>query len=125
MARLLGAGTRAVQADRLRAARALAAATGAVVVLKGFRTIVAEPSGRAAVSPTGNPGMASGGTGDVLAGLCGALLGSGIPAAAAARAAAWVHGAAGDLVAARLGQRGLIASDLGEGMGRIWAGWGR
>jgi NAD(P)H-hydrate epimerase len=96
-----------------------------VVVLKGALTVVAAPEGVPAVIPTGNPGMASGGTGDVLAGLCGALLAGGRPAADAARVAAWVHGAAGDLTAARVGQRGLLASDLGEAIGQVWARWSR
>jgi NAD(P)H-hydrate epimerase len=115
----------AVQADRVGLARARAEAWRAVVVLKGARTVVAAPGRLPAVIPTGNAGLATGGTGDVLAGLCGALLAAGLPAADAARAGAWVHGAAGDLVAARLGQRGLVAGDLGEAIGLVWARWER
>jgi NAD(P)H-hydrate epimerase len=114
-----------VQADRLGLAAEKARAWRCVVVLKGARTVVADPAGPPAVIPTGNPGMATGGTGDVLAGLCGALLASGLAAPAAAQAAAWVHGAAGDLAARRLGQRGLLAGDLGDALGEVWAGWGR
>jgi NAD(P)H-hydrate epimerase len=125
LARLCGRSVEAVQADRLGVAVECARAWRAVVVLKGAGTVVAAPEGIPAVIPTGNPGMASGGTGDVLAGLCGALLAGGAPAAEAAQVAAWVHGAAGDLVAARLGQRGLLASDLGEAIGQVWARWGR
>jgi NAD(P)H-hydrate epimerase len=69
--------------------------------------------------------MASGGTGDVLAGLAGALLAGGLPAFDAARAAAYVHGMAGDLVARRMGQRGLLASDLADALGEVWRAWGR
>jgi NAD(P)H-hydrate repair Nnr-like enzyme with NAD(P)H-hydrate dehydratase domain len=61
----------------------------------------------------------------VLAGLCGALLASGLAPGAAGRVGAWVHGRAGDLVARRVGQRGLVASDLGEGIGQVWAEWQR
>jgi NAD(P)H-hydrate epimerase len=125
MARLCGVTGAEVQADRVGLARARAAAWGAVVVLKGARTVVAEPGRPAAIIPTGNPGMATGGSGDVLAGLAGALLGSGLPAGDAARAAAWVHGRAGDLAALRLGQRGLLAGDLADALGAVWAEWGR
>ncbi len=125
LARLTHRTIEEVQADRLGLAAAMARAWKAVLVLKGARTVVADPAGPPAVIPTGNPGLATGGTGDVLAGLTGALLAGGLPAAAAARAAAWVHGAAGDLAARRLGQRGLLAGDLGEALGQVWAGWGR
>jgi NAD(P)H-hydrate epimerase len=125
MARLCGLTVEAVQADRIALAAAQARAWRAVVLLKGARTVVAGPEGAPALVPTGNAGLATGGTGDVLAGLCGALLAGGLTAPAAARVAAWVHGAAGDLVAARLGQRGLLASDLGEAIGQVWARWGR
>jgi len=125
MARLCQRTIEEVQADRLGLAAEKARAWRSVVVLKGARTVVADPAGPPAVVPTGNAGMATGGTGDVLAGLCGALLASGLAPVAAAQVAAWVHGAAGDLVARRLGQRGLLASDLGDAIGQVWAGWGR
>jgi NAD(P)H-hydrate epimerase len=110
-ARLLGVDTAAVQDDRVAAARRLAADTSAVVVLKGARTIVAEPDGRATINPTGNPGMGTGGAGDVLTGVIGALLAQGVRAADAARLGVYVHGRAGDLAAAR-GQRGVVAGDI-------------
>jgi NAD(P)H-hydrate epimerase len=125
MARLCATTIAEVQADRIGVAAARARAWGATVVLKGARTVVADPEGPPAVIPTGNPGLATGGTGDVLAGLCGALLAGGLPPGAAARAAAWVHGRAGDLAARRLGERGLLAGDLGEAIGEVWAGWRR
>ena len=96
-----------------------------MVVLKGARTVVADPEGAAALIPTGNPGLATGGTGDVLAGLVGALVAGGIRPASSARAAAWVHGRAGDLAAARLGERGLLASDVADALGAVWAEWKR
>jgi len=94
-------------------------------VLKGARTVVAAPGTPAAVIPTGNPGMASGGTGDVLAGLVGALLAGGLPPFDAARAGAWAHGRAGDLAARRLGHRGLLAADLADALGEVWVEWER
>jgi hydroxyethylthiazole kinase-like uncharacterized protein yjeF len=111
MARLLNTTTADVQGRRLDVARALSVQTGAHVVLKGQRTLVADPSGRVAVNPTGNPGMATGGTGDVLAGLTGASLARHDPWLAAI-AAVFVHGRAGDLAAARLGDASVLAGDV-------------
>jgi NAD(P)H-hydrate epimerase len=111
MARLLGLRTSEVQHDRPGAAVALARETGAVVILKGERTVVAEPSGRAAVAGTGNPGMATGGTGDVLAGVVGSLLAR-HGALLSATAAAFVHGQAGDIAARERGEEGLTAGDV-------------
>src|SRR5947199_202151 len=112
MARLLGADTARVQADRLGAARAFACAERVVVVLKGARTIVAAPDGAGAICPAGNPGMASGGTGDVLAGVIGGLMAQGLAPYAAASLGVFAHGASGDAVAARQGEVGLLAGDL-------------
>lgn len=112
MARLVGSDTAAVQRRRLDVARDLAAGGRAVVVLKGYRTVVAEPGGRAAVNPTGNPGMATGGTGDVLSGVLGALLARRLEPWTAATAGVYVHGLAGDIAAGRLGQESLLAGDL-------------
>jgi ADP-dependent NAD(P)H-hydrate dehydratase / NAD(P)H-hydrate epimerase len=111
MSRLAGVGTAEVQERRLETARDAARTTGALVVLKGHRTLVADPSGRAAVNPTGNPGLATGGTGDVLAGVLGALLAR-EEAWTAATAAVFVHGRAGDLAARQRGETGLVAGDL-------------
>ena len=110
--RLLGLDAASVNADRLASARALADRSGAVVVLKGFRTVLADPSGRTAVVLSGNPGMASGGTGDVLTGIAGALLARGLSAWDAAAAATFLHGAAGDLAVESLGEEALVASDV-------------
>lgn len=92
-------------------ARRLAAAIDAVVVLKGAGTLIAAAE-RDWRNETGNPGMATAGTGDVLSGVAAALLGQGLPPQAAARLAAWVHGRAGDAAAADLGQTALTARDL-------------
>jgi NAD(P)H-hydrate epimerase len=83
-----------------------------VVVLKGARTIIAEPGGRALVNPTGNPGMGTGGTGDVLTGVVGALLAQGLEPFDAAALGAYVHGLAGDLARDARGEIGLNAGDL-------------
>jgi NAD(P)H-hydrate epimerase len=125
MARLCGVSIAEVQADRIGLSRARAEAWGCTVVLKGARTVVAHPGRPASVVPTGNPGMATGGTGDVLAGLVGALLAGGLDPFDAARAAAWVHGRAGDLAAAIHGERGLLAGDLAEHLGAVWVEWER
>jgi hydroxyethylthiazole kinase-like uncharacterized protein yjeF len=112
MARLIGATVEEVQRRRVETAGALANETGAVVVLKGQRTLVARPHGSVAVNPTGNAGMATGGTGDVLAGMIGALLARGAEAWAAACAGVFLHGAAGDVGAERMGQESLLAMDV-------------
>ncbi len=125
MARLCGTTSEEVQSDRVGMAAAKARAWKATVVLKGARTVVADPDGPPAIVPCGNPGLATGGTGDVLAGLCGALLAGGFPPEAAGRVAAFVHGRAGDLAARRFGERGLLAGDLGESIGAVWAEWRR
>lgn len=113
MGRLLGTDTKTVQADRRTAAETAAKTYGCVVLLKGARTLIASPDGRLAVNLTSNPGMATGGAGDVLTGLTAALVGSDIAAFEAACAAAYLHGLAGDLAAAKQGgPAGLIATDL-------------
>ncbi len=112
MGQLTGLSAGDVQRRRLELARALAEECGAIVVLKGQRTLIAEPGGRVAVNPTGNPGLATAGTGDVLAGLVGALLARGCSAWDAACAAVYLHGLAGDCAAERVGQESLMAGDL-------------
>jgi ADP-dependent NAD(P)H-hydrate dehydratase / NAD(P)H-hydrate epimerase len=110
-ARLLGLSTASVQADRYAAAQLLARQREAVVVLKGNGSLVCAPSGELHVVDAGNPGMASGGMGDVLTGIIAALLAQGLDAFAAARLGALLHAEAGDR-AAQAGQRGLLASDV-------------
>jgi NAD(P)H-hydrate epimerase len=115
-ARLLGRTISEVQADRIGSARRLAADSGAVVALKGARTVVADPDGRVTLNPTGNPGMATGGTGDVLTGVAGGFLAQGVAPAAALSAAVYLHGLAGDLAAATRGEAGLVAGDVAEAL---------
>jgi ADP-dependent NAD(P)H-hydrate dehydratase / NAD(P)H-hydrate epimerase len=119
-ARLLDRSTADVQRDRVAAARALAAERNAVAVLKGSRTVVAHPDGRVSINPTGNPGMGTAGSGDVLSGVIGALLAGGMSPWDAARAAVFVHGRAGDLAAAELGPRGLLARDIAARLPRAF-----
>jgi hydroxyethylthiazole kinase-like uncharacterized protein yjeF len=112
LARLRHTTTGQIQADRLTAARETAQAYRAVVVLKGAHTVIAEPEGMLTINPTGNPGMATAGTGDVLSGMIGAFLGQEYAPGLAARLAVYVHGFAGDMAAATLGQRSMTAGDL-------------
>ena len=100
--------------DRLGAARDFARRHRCVLVLKGHRTITAAPDGRALVNTTGNSGMAKGGSGDVLSGVILALLGRGMDPFLAAAAGVYLHGLAGDLCAARLGEWGMLPTDLVE-----------
>jgi len=114
MARLTGQSAAAIQSDRLAVARAAATRYAAVVVLKGARTVVAAPDGRAWINLSGNAGLAAGGTGDVLAGIIASLLGQGYAPEDAATLGVFLHGHAADRIAARRGMIGLIASDLIE-----------
>jgi NAD(P)H-hydrate epimerase len=115
-AHLLGTAASAVQADRVASARTLAVRSGAVVVLKGARSVIAVPAGEVWINPTGGPGLGSGGTGDVLAGVIGALLGQGLAPLDAARLGAYLHGLAGDLGPRAGGLAGEVAA-------RIPAAW--
>lgn len=125
MARLTGLSTGAVNADREGIARRFAQQWDAVVLLKGMRTIIAAPDGRCFVNPTGNPGLARGGSGDTLAGILAALLACGLEAAEAAACAAWLHGAAADRAAAQRGEYGMLPQDLFPALGTLFAENGR
>jgi NAD(P)H-hydrate epimerase len=114
LARLLGRDTASINANRIEAAREAAHVTKCVVVLKGHQTLVAEPDGHVFVNPTGNPGMASGGMGDVLAGIIAALLARGADPVDAACTGVYLHGLAGDLLRDEMGDTGLAAMDLAE-----------
>ena len=107
-------GGRKPEKDRERRNRALETARkfGVIIVLKGYRTVIAAPYGRASVNPTGNPGMATGGTGDVLTGIIAALVGQGIFPYDAARFGVYLHGLAGDLAARKKGEVSLVAGDI-------------
>ena len=113
-ARLLSTTSGGIQSDRLGAARRLAKKTRAVVILKGSHSLVAEPSGGVAVNPTGSPLLAAPGSGDVLSGIVGALLAGGLGPREAAVAGAWLHGAAADSLAPRLGDAGLLAHEVAD-----------
>ena len=118
-ARLTGTDIKSVQQTREERAAEFAAAHDCVVLLKGAGTVITDGR-RIAVNSTGNSGMATGGSGDVLTGLIAALLAQGLPAFEAAQLAAHVHGLAGDLAAAELSERGLIASDLPAYLPAAW-----
>ncbi len=112
MARLIGKDNATVNADRIATARSFAVEHRCHLVLKGARSVIATADGKVFINPTGNPGMASGGMGDVLAGMISALLGQGLCAEDAMKLGVYLHGFAGDRVAAAKGEIGLIASDL-------------
>lgn len=114
MARMLGMSAAEVQADRIETVRTFCQRYGVFLVLKGARTVLGEPSGQVLLNPTGNPGMASGGAGDVLTGMVGAFLGRGMDPWAALQAAVYLHGLAGDLARDDKGEEGLIAGDIVE-----------
>ena len=117
MARLIGASVSDVQANRLQVATDFATTHRVHVVLKGHRTVIATPEGRVFINPTGNPGMATGGTGDVLTGMIAAWLAQLLDAEAACRLAVFLHGAAGDLAEGREGQSAMVATDLLDYLG--------
>jgi len=112
MARLLGKTTEGIQSDRVGAARKAAKEWGAIVVLKGAHTLVAHPDGRLSEDPHEVPALATGGTGDVLSGVIAALIAQGSDPYTAAVTGVYIHAAAGRRIAHRLGDAGLLASDL-------------
>jgi NAD(P)H-hydrate epimerase len=116
MARLTDQTTAEVNAHRVALAQAFAREHRCYLVLKGARSVIATPKGKVFINPTGNAGMASGGMGDVLAGMLGALLGQGLAPEAAIKLGVYLHGFVGDRVAEAKGQIGLIASDIIEGL---------
>lgn len=119
-ARLLGVSTAEIASDREGTARELARRSRSVVVLKGYRSLVADPEGGVTTVLAGNPGMATGGAGDVLTGVVAAFLARGLRARDAAAAGAWLHGAAGDLASERLGMESLSAGDLVDALPAAW-----
>ena len=112
MARLCGITAAEVNLDRENIARSFAARYGVTVVLKGAGTVIASPDGKARLNTTGNSGMATGGSGDVLAGMCASLLAQGKSPFDCACAAVYLHGLAGDLAAERLGKISMLPSDI-------------
>ena len=97
--------------DRAESASNLARDLNGIVLLKGHRTVITDGY-CTYINSTGNPGMATGGSGDVLAGVIVSLLGQGVPALEAAACGAWLHGAAGDICASEIGQYGMLPSDM-------------
>ena len=113
MARLTGKSVKEIQADRVNAAESLAKESGATVVLKGDRTIIAFPDGETWINPTGSPAMATGGTGDILTGMVAGLIGQHPDGwKRAVVAAVWLHGRAGERAAERWGEQAMLATDL-------------
>jgi ADP-dependent NAD(P)H-hydrate dehydratase / NAD(P)H-hydrate epimerase len=112
MARLTGLSISDIEADRFNVTQAFAQEHGVVVLLKGARTVIAAPDGRVNINASGNDGLASGGSGDVLTGLIGGLLAQGIDGFNAASLGAWLHGRSAELVATMSGTAGMAASDL-------------
>ena len=121
MARLTGFSAAQINADREGIARQYAEKWNAVVVLKGSHTVIAAPDGRVCVNPTGNPGLARGGSGDVLAGMAAALLACRLPAYEAAACAVYLHGAAADRAAKTRGEYGMLPHDILPELGRMFA----
>jgi NAD(P)H-hydrate epimerase len=114
MARLTGKSTGEIQSNRVGAAGKFAASFGVHLVLKGARTVIAHPDGRICINPTGNPGMASGGMGDVLTGVIAGLATQGFSPDTAAQAGVYLHGLAADAAAGEIGPFGYLATDVIE-----------
>lgn len=112
MARLLGVSIEQVQGARLKTASDFARENGVTVVLKGANTVIASSEGKVYINPTGNPGMAKGGSGDLLAGMTASFAAQGFKPEAAAACAVYIHGLAGDKAAAKLSQYGMAPSDI-------------
>lgn len=112
MARLMNTTTSEIQGNRIEIAKKAASELKSIVILKGARSLIAHPDGRLAVNLTGNPGMATGGSGDVLTGILAGLLAQGLSPYDAAVAGVYLHGLAGDFAAKKHSQRGLVAGDI-------------
>jgi len=117
MARLVGMSIEEIQANRLEVARTFAQTHHVYVVLKGHRTLIATPDGTVFINPTGNPGMATGGTGDVLCGMIAAWVAQLLDAEAACKLSVYLHGLAGDLAEADDGEVSMTAGDLASHIG--------
>jgi NAD(P)H-hydrate epimerase len=114
MARMLGVTVAQVQADRLEVVRDFCTRHRVGLALKGAGTVIGSPDGRVFVNPTGNPGMATGGSGDVLTGMVGAFLARGLDPLTSLQAGCFLHGLAGDLACRERGEESLIAGDIVE-----------
>ncbi|MFB3907123.1 MAG: NAD(P)H-hydrate dehydratase [Candidatus Eisenbacteria bacterium] len=122
MERLTGASIPEILSDPIAAASRLAAEARVIVVLKTVPAIVASPDGRVLVNTSGNPGMATGGSGDVLSGILGALLAQGLSPFEAAACAVYAHGAAADFAVARAGERGALPGEVPDHLADVWNG---
>jgi hydroxyethylthiazole kinase-like uncharacterized protein yjeF len=120
LSRMTGMVVSEIQKDRIQVARGFAREHGVILVLKGAQSLVADPDGKVYINPTGNPGMASGGMGDVLTGMVGGFLAQGIPPLEAAKLGVYLHGLVGDFVTFRQGERGCAASDLIQSIPRVF-----
>ena len=120
MARLLGTSADAVESARVGAVCRCAAETGAVSVLKGYHTLVTAPDAEVYQNETGNPGMATGGSGDLLAGMIASFVAQGMEPLDAALAGVYLHGAAGDLAASRLSQHAVLPTDMAAALGELF-----
>lgn len=123
MGRLCGRSSKDVQQHRLDIAKNFAQEHDVILVLKGARTLIAAPDGQCWLNPTGNPGLASGGSGDVLAGLIGAFLAQGCSGSEAACLGVFAHGLAADIARETQGMAGLLATDVIAALGQIWKRW--
>jgi NAD(P)H-hydrate epimerase len=123
-ARLTGKTVDSIQADRTGSAAEFAKSNQVIVVLKGSNTVITDGT-KVAINTTGNSGMATGGTGDVLTGVIASLLAQGMPAFEAAHLGVHLHGLAGDLAAEELSRPGMIASDMLHFLGRAWCDMGQ
>jgi NAD(P)H-hydrate epimerase len=112
MARLLNLSSRDIQENRIEAVQKTAQTYRANILLKGDRTLISDPEGNIFINPTGNPGMATAGSGDVLAGLIAGFVAQGLSVNQAACAGAYIHGLAGDMAAQESGELALIAGDI-------------
>ncbi len=124
MSRLSGVSQEVLNTRRVDVAREFSRRSQVIVVLKGARTVIAEPDGWAWINTTGNPGMATAGTGDVLTGMIAGLIAQGMSPIDAARIGVFLHGRCGDLAAAKRGERGLIAGDLIREIPKAWSASG-
>jgi ADP-dependent NAD(P)H-hydrate dehydratase / NAD(P)H-hydrate epimerase len=122
MARLLQSTPKDVQEDRIGISRNFAQTRHLYLVLKGHRTLVATPQGEIFINPTGNPGMASGGTGDVLTGMIGGLMCQGMDILPSLQASVFLHGLAGDKAASEKGEKSLVATDIIQCLPRVLQG---
>ena len=111
-ARLLGVSNKQVVADKLQLAPEFAQRYGVFLVLKGYRTLIATPEGKVYINPTGNPGMATGGSGDVLSGMIAAMIMQGDDVLGAIIAAVYLHGLSGDEAARNVGEKALVAGNI-------------